>query len=300
MKIFRVMGLLILIVLFFTSVVTYAQSPAEEIYYQGVEFAIQGKFKKAKEEFEKALKVDQFYAPAEQSLIVFQDVIEQKIKREAAIYFFKAISYVNKGLYDQAISGFTKAIEINPGYAMPYYNRGTAYVNKGQYDKAISDLTKVIEINPSYVENAYLNRGVAYVNKGQHDQAISDYTKAIEINPKYADAYYNRGLSYKKNRKNDKDISEYTKAIEINPKYANAYYDRGLAYDDKGKYNQVISDYTKAIEINPKYADAYDNRGFTYFVNLGDKNRGCTDFKQACELGECRNYSIVKRRGDCK
>jgi len=73
----------------------------------------------------------------------------------------------------------------------------------------------------------------------------------------------------------------------------------GFAYHIKGQYDQAISDYTKAIEINPKDAIAYYNRGNTYIVNLGNKVKGCADWKKACELGECRNYNLAKQYGDC-
>ena len=69
-----------------------------------------------------------------------------------------------------------------------YYNRGVTYKSKGQYDQAISDFTKALEIIPRFAE-AYNNRGNAYAMKGQYDQAISDFTKALEINPRFAGAY---------------------------------------------------------------------------------------------------------------
>jgi len=231
MNVLREISLLPLMVLFLTVGVTFAQSPATESYLKGVEYAVQGEFPKAKEEFEKALKVDPFNTAAELSLETIKDVIEQKIKRETAIHLFKGISYGNKGQNDQAISNYTKALEINPKFA-----------------------------------KAFLSRGVAYRMKGQYDQAISDYNKALEINPKFAEAYNNRGQ----------------------------------AYGDKGQYDRAISNYNKALEINPKYAGAYENRGFTYFVNLGNKIKGCADWKKACELGECKNYNLAKKKGDCQ
>jgi len=95
----------------------------------------------------------------------------------------------DKGKYDQAISDYTKAIEIDPGHSTAYNNRGVAYGEKGQYDRAISDYTKAIEINPRFAA-AYYNRGLAYQNKGGYDQAIPDYNKALEINPRLAEAYH--------------------------------------------------------------------------------------------------------------
>ena len=71
-----------------------------------------------------------------------------------------------------------------------YNNRGIAYGEKGQYDQAISDFSKAIEINAGY-DKAYNNRGIVYRLKGQYDQAISDFNKAIEINPRDAQTYNN-------------------------------------------------------------------------------------------------------------
>lgn len=36
----------------------------------------------------------------------------------------------------------TKAIKMNPKYAMAYNNRGVAYYHKGEYDKAWEDVRK--------------------------------------------------------------------------------------------------------------------------------------------------------------
>ncbi len=205
----------ILIILFLVCRVTYAQGSAKEYYYKGVEYAVQGKFQEANEEFEKALKVDPFYGSAENSLKVIKDVIEQKIKRETAIHLFKGTSYANKGQFDQAISDYTNAIEINPKYAEAYYARGIVYYDQGEYDQAISDFTKAIEINPKFAE-AYYNRGIVYKNKDQYDQAISDYTKALEINPKYAKAYNNRGFIYLvKLRNKVKGCADWKKACQL-------------------------------------------------------------------------------------
>ena len=52
-----------------------------------------------------------------------------------------------------------------------YNNRGGAYYLKGEYDSAIVDFTKAIELNPNYAI-AYNNRGVAYHLKKEYDSAI--------------------------------------------------------------------------------------------------------------------------------
>jgi len=79
----------------------------------------------------------------------------------------------------------------------------------------------------------------------------------------------------------------------------NSYY-RGVVNNYKGQNDQAIDDLTKAIEVNPKDAAVYLFRGIIYFEDLGNKVKGCSDFKKACELGECKTYNLAKQNGDCQ
>jgi serine/threonine protein kinase len=140
-----------------------------------------------------------------------------------------------------------------------YYNsRGVSYDDKGEYDKAIADYTKAISIDPNYAI-AYNNRAVSYKHKGEYDKAIADFTKAISIDPNDAIAYINRGVSYDDKGEYDKAIADFTKAISIMPNYADPYNNRGVSYKNKGEYDKAIADFRKALEIDPNVRKAQDN-----------------------------------------
>ena len=170
-----------------------------------------------------------------------------RAEMDANAFIYRGASYDDKGLYDKAISDYTRAIEIDPKNVLAYYNRGFSYNNKGLYDKAISDYTRAIEINPKFVE-AFINRGLGYNNKGLYDKAISDLTRAIEINPKQVDAFINRGASYNHKGLYDKAISDLTRAIEINPKYALAFYNKALSCEKVGRINEALEAYKAFIQ----------------------------------------------------
>jgi Flp pilus assembly protein TadD len=121
--------------------------------------------------------------------------------------------------YDEAISEYTKAIELNPKSEAAYLNRGKDYMGKLQFDMAIDDFSKAIEINPND-EASYLKRGIAYINKGFRDTAmyslaIADLTRAIELNPNDADAYHNRGYAYSLNHQYSLAVADLNKAIQL-------------------------------------------------------------------------------------
>ncbi len=200
----------------------------------------------------------------------------------ALAYYNRGNAYANSGQLANALSDYGRAIELNPSCALAYYNRGAAYASSGQLSHAFSDYNKALELNPKYVE-AYFNRGAAYEKSGQLAKALADFNKAIELNPHLALAYYNRGNTYTKSGQLANALADFTKAIELNPHYAFAYYNRGVAYDESGQLVKAVSDFTKAIELTPNFAVAYFSRGLAS-VHMGKTAEAKKDLQQAVEL----------------
>ena len=135
-----------------------------------------------------------------------------------------------------------------------YNNRGIAYGEKGQYDQAISDFNKAIEINPRY-EKAYSNRGIVYRLKGQYDRAISDFNKAIEINPTDAQAYNSLAWLFATAkepgfRNGEKALVLARKACELsewkNPEYLDTL---AASYARVGDFDNATKWQEKALQI---------------------------------------------------
>jgi tetratricopeptide (TPR) repeat protein len=206
------------------------------------------------------------------------------INNRAEIYSTRGATYIHLKQYDQAISDFSKVIEINPQLVEAYNNRGFAYYALQQYDKAIADYAKIIQINPQDAE-AYTNRGITYTDLQQYDQAMADFAKAIQIDPEYADTYYHRGLAYQKLNEIMPAKADFAKAIEVNPQYAEAYNSRGIAYYYLQQYEQALADFSKAIEIYPEYAEAYYDRGLVYCCILKQYEQAIADDSKAIQLG---------------
>lgn len=111
--------------------------------------------------------------------------------------------------------------------------------------------------------------------------------------------WFEKGLALGKSGKYTEEIGAYDKVIEMNPGYAMAYNNRGIAYRKLGNYQRAIEDYNRAIELNPEDADVYINRGIAY-KSLRNKTASCLDWKNACALGNCKNYDIAKERNYCE
>jgi lipoprotein NlpI/uncharacterized RDD family membrane protein YckC len=219
------------------------------------------------------------------------------------IYLNLGIAYYKKGQYQQAISNYNKAIEINPRYAEAYTNRGVAYGEKDQYGKAISDFSKAIEINPRDAKAYYL-RAFVYLHKKEDEKAWDDVHKAQnfggQVPPRFlkafGEAYKRRGFGWAKKGEWTRAIADFNKAIELTPDDAMAYLYRGSSCAEKDEIDQAIADYNKAIEIEPRNAWAYSQRGLAY-NRKGQYDKAIAEYTEAIEIDPL-NTPFYVNRGD--
>ena len=223
------MGMIVLMVLLVTTGISFGQNTASELYNRCLQYGIQGKFKEAKDEIEKAFKIDPYNAGAEIVRKVVDDYFLNIINSKTAISIFKASYYEINGNYEDAIKVFNLVVANNPNYALAYNERGLCFENRGDYEYAILDYKKSLEINPKFAA-ACLNLGNVYQRKGEYYKAIAYYNRSLKINPNFPEAYTARGSAYDNTKQYDKAISDYNKAIKINPLFGEAYYNRGNLY----------------------------------------------------------------------
>ena len=196
--------------------------------------------------------------------------------------------------YNDAITHYTKAIDLKPDLVEAYNNRGIAYRHTGDFGAAIADYSKAIDLSP---ENArfYGNRGFAYDRQGDFGAAIADFNKAIELSPEDADFYIDRGLVYAGQGDFGAAIADYSKAIGLSPENAQFYIDRGFAYAGQGDFGAAIADFNKAIDLSPENAWFYSSRGLVY-AEQSDFGAAIADFNKAIDLSP-ENAWFYSNRG---
>jgi lipoprotein NlpI len=194
----------------------------------------------------------------------------------------RGLGWKAKGELDRAIADYTKAIEADPKWAVPYAKRGDAHDDNGNREKAVSDLSEAIRLDPDY-EWAYAIRGYIYDGVGEYDRAIADYTQSIRLDPKDAGTVANRGWSKRKKGDLDGAFADFNEAIRLDPKLVRAHYVRGLAWSDRGDYDRAITDFNEAIRLDPKGDTAYHDRGLAHFYK-GDFAASADDLRKSNDI----------------
>ena len=151
-----------------------------------------------------------------------------KNKRETAndishIYTIRSESKNLKRLFVEALIDSDSAITLNPNSYWAYKERGSAYRQLHQYREAIKNYSKALEINPGYAQ-AYNGLAICY-DDGKIDfrKAVQNYTKAVELDPQSAAYIYNRGAFFYDNGFKEKALPDLRKADSLGKSEAKSY-----------------------------------------------------------------------------
>ncbi|MDR0812652.1 MAG: tetratricopeptide repeat protein [Oscillospiraceae bacterium] len=105
---------------------------------------------------------------------------DTRVAFNARNYIDLGNSDLQKNKYDQAIVNYSKAIELDPLYAVAYNNRGLAYHSIGYTELAIKDLSEAIKLSPDN-HNYYKARSRAYTALNKPGLAAADMAKYREL-----------------------------------------------------------------------------------------------------------------------
>jgi len=232
-----------------------------------------------------------------------------------------AIAFTQIGIkqnnIDTQVDYFEKAIELQPGYFLPYCLAGSALLTIGKIDKAIEKLKRATELDPQdFLSHHTL--GLAYNLKGEFNKAIASYQTAITLNPTSSDTFVNLGNAYYKYGELDKAIRSYQKAVsrdssinissikspnitisikdktgkelesilketvQSKANTADAFINIGNAYNKKGETDKAIESYLQAIQLAPN-ENALTLLGNAY-MKKGQLENAIESFQKAIEL----------------
>jgi tetratricopeptide (TPR) repeat protein len=114
----------------------------------------------------------------------------QAIREEAMTRTNRAATFVNRGVlrmrngrYDQALSDYAEALQIDATLGAAHLNAGAAHIYKKDFGAALAPLNEAIRLNSTDIFAAYYNRAIARENTGDLPGAYADFQKSLELNP---------------------------------------------------------------------------------------------------------------------
>lgn len=106
-----------------------------------------------------------------------------------------ADTYLKLKRNDEAHEHMLRVIEIAPKDPNGYVKLGSSYFSTGdRFDDAMRMFSKALEVDPKYALT-YNNIGAVLHDHGQTQEAVANFRKALELRPNYPTAKHNLALS---------------------------------------------------------------------------------------------------------
>jgi putative GTP pyrophosphokinase len=130
--------------------------------------------------------------------------------------------------------------------------------NQNRFNDAISQYTKILELNPTELIRSiiYKHRGMANFACSQYEQAIDDFTSSLELDMQSYKASYYRGVVRSVIKQYSQAIDDYTLSLSLNPYQSFCLFRRGQAYYHIGDYPQALSDCENSLALEPSNKSA--------------------------------------------
>lgn len=154
----------------------------------------------------------------------------------ADLYFARAIEFALVQDYSSAIDDCTKAIILQPDFAIAYFCRANWRQKYLEYQRSTGDMPTTEQS----FENSF---------RTASELIMRDYDQVIYLQPDFASAYYNKANILCAQRNWKDAIAYYTQAIEKDHEFAEAYFNRGLTHLYSDEVKQGIDDLSKAGEL---------------------------------------------------
>lgn len=256
-----------------------------------------------------------------EEILLKQRLEEKRIEVENAktAYILGNIRFVQLKFL-LALEAYSEAIALDPGNPLYLSKAGNLYFVFGQYQQAISFFEKALQINLQKlgknhpdVATVWNDIGNALDSLGKHVEAINCYKKALQIDlqkfgashPNVARDWNSLGLAWRNLNSYDKAIEYFEKALRSDLKNFgehdhNVAKDRnnlGISWRKKGDQRKVKDDYYNSLEYlekalksdlrkfgdkHPKVAMRWNNIG-NVWASLGETEKAIIFLEKALQ-----------------
>lgn len=196
---------------------------------------------------------------AEQAVMTIEQAWARlaKLDKEIAASSAPAPLYVQRGNYhlellafDEALSDFDRALQLDPKQDQAHFGRGLALGRLGKVAEGIAALTTYIALHPDS-SVAYTKRGVRHLWAGDDAAAEQDLSKALALNPQNAEAHDDIGVVFARQQEYDRAIDHFTQTVTIDPTYLKGFHNLGMAYYLSGRDTLALFAVEQALSLNP-------------------------------------------------
>jgi predicted negative regulator of RcsB-dependent stress response len=173
---------------------------------------------------------------------------DESDKRDMYLYSAKASE--SRKDYQQALSNYMKALELDPGNAGTYIimnNIAGIMIQLGRYDEALHYAGTALTLKKDY-SPSLINMGIASIKMDNTEEGKKYLARALTLNPSNRSALLNLALLQEKTAEYDNAYSSFYRLAELGD--IQGYLGLARVAEKKGKNSDAARIYREILSIN--------------------------------------------------
>jgi tetratricopeptide (TPR) repeat protein len=190
---------------------------------------------------------------------------------------------------EEAVELFTRAIEIDPGYAYAHASLGEAYLrlfrlnrNLEYFKLAEAHCQRALRLD-ELVGQAWQTLGNIHTEVGRAEEALNDFGKALARLPRSPEVYRDLASAYTRLGRQGEAEQQFKKAISVRPDSWSIYWYYGGFLYRQNRYQEAEVAFRQALSRVPENARIWSSLGGTLFA-LGRREESQTALARSFEL----------------
>ena len=219
-------------------------------------------------------------------------------RQQADVFLKKGMALIEAGQYIGALKDLMEADKYSPNDPAINYYLGIAYHGRGLRDQALERFQRAVSLKEDYSE-AHNYLGAIYMDMGQWDKANKAFDKALS-NHLYgtpALALYNSGWAYYNLQNYDMALSRYHQALQqdrMGVLQSQIEKNIGLVYVKQSNLGQAKEHFEKSVTLNPSLYDAHFFLAETY-LKIKDTANAKKSFQQVIKIAPQSSFGQKAR-----
>ena len=175
------------------------------------------------------------------------------------------VVYFGRGLIDEAVEAFHRALEIDPTDPVAARNLAVVWLTTGYHDRVTRALADRLRRDPAD-RAARLRLARAYRHTGRPEQAATELHRVLAADPDDASALRELGQAEKAAGRPDEALIVYERALEADPESAILHHHLGELHYHQGRVQAARRHLGRAVEFEPGFGEGWHALAFV----LGD------------------------------
>jgi len=208
----------------------------------------------------------------DEAIKLLKQVREKEVAVDAKTQGFLGEALFAVGEYEESLSAFQKALEIEPDNAIALYNYGSVLQELKHYQQALKNYDKAVALQPDLAK-AFNNRGMTYFLLGNYQKAVADLQKAFALDASIVEVHNNLGVVFSQLGKKKSAHKYFLEAIRLRPDYDRAHYNLALNYHERSKPEEAFRHFLRLKSLNADLSEQLRKEMSKQFIVNASENK---------------------------